>query len=106
MFVGALSLVAEHVVLPCGEAICKAGTALCASRGSTGLPIQYVVCCCWMMFLLLHLFIDSSSGVVKSNHMLLWKQNLPLSSLFSPCVHITLPDAVYCCSDSKGRDSV
>jgi len=61
---------------------------------------------CWMMFLLLYLFIDSSNKVVKSMHMLLWTQNLPLFSLNFPCVHITLPNAFYCYSDSKGRDSV
>ena len=38
--------------------------------------------------------------------MLLWTQNLPLFSLFFRFVHITLPNAVYCYSDSKGRDSV
>jgi hypothetical protein len=80
--------------------------ALCASRGGTGLPAQCVVCRCWMMFFLPHLFIDSSNGVVKSIHMLLWTQNLPLFSLFFRFVHITLPNAVYCYSDSKGRDSV
>ena len=44
--------------------------------------------------------------MVKSIHKLLWTQNLPLFSLFFPCVHVTLPDAVYCYSDRKGRDSV
>jgi len=89
-----------------GEGVCKAGTATCTSRGGSGLSVQCMVCCCLMMFLLLHLFIDSSNEVVKLKHLLLWTQNLPWFNLFFPCVHITLPDAVYCCSNSQGRDSV
>ena len=79
------SAAAEHVVLPCGDAICKARMALCASSGGTGLPAQCVVCRCWMMFLLLHQFVDSSNGVVKSIHTLLWTQNLFFLVFISPC---------------------